>query len=337
MKLFHRVISCFIIFISIISAKTQALNKNALFIINNPAELNAADQLIVDKMSSMEINIVQSSAAEANIQAANDVDIILISSSILSSELTDSFASIAVPIITWEGGIYNTLKMCSDGAWGISTMSSDLALFSEPGHAIGNGLQATASIVSSTPQIYTIIKEDSLPAGAVKVAIIEDDLGDEQTVVFCYENGAPLVDGSSSPARRIGFFMHDHTATEMTDSGWKIFENAVMWALYGNATKVAERASAPQTSGLLKNYPNPFNPETTINYQVSKQANISIEIFDFAGKHVTTLRHGTISVGNHETTWHGTDERGQAVPSGVYFVRMIEGNRYDIRKILLTK
>ncbi len=69
---------------------------------------------------------------------------------------------------------------------------------------------------------------------------------------------------------------------------------------------------------LLRNYPNPFNPATTIAYEIPQQALVSVRIFDLHGALVRELLHETQAAGRHEVTWDGTDGDRSLVASGVY-------------------
>lgn len=78
----------------------------------------------------------------------------------------------------------------------------------------------------------------------------------------------------------------------------------------------------PQSISLSQNYPNPFNNTTTIPYQVNRPTDIKIEVYDTAGRRVTTLFDGKKMPGNHSETWNGTDSNGNTVSSGVYMLKV---------------
>jgi hypothetical protein len=93
----------------------------------------------------------------------------------------------------------------------------------------------------------------------------------------------------------------------------------------------------PETNSLGLNYPNPFNPETTIPYTVTNNAQVSITIYDIMGRKVATLVNQKRMPGTYTTRWNGVAENGDKVASGVYIVRMSINNRIYSRKILLLK
>ncbi len=93
------------------------------------------------------------------------------------------------------------------------------------------------------------------------------------------------------------------------------------------------------TSNLLGNYPNPFNPSTTINYNVLEDGiKVELTIFNAKGREVKTLVNGIIDIGLHEVIWNGDDENGNSVASGVYLYKMKHGGRYtSTKKMILLK
>jgi hypothetical protein len=89
--------------------------------------------------------------------------------------------------------------------------------------------------------------------------------------------------------------------------------------------------------GVLANHPNPFNPKTSIDYAVKAAGPASLRIYDSAGRLVTTLVDGVHSAGSHRAVWDGTDGAGNALPSGVYLVRLQSAGQQDSHKLLLAK
>ncbi|MCF6271241.1 MAG: T9SS type A sorting domain-containing protein [Melioribacteraceae bacterium] len=73
---------------------------------------------------------------------------------------------------------------------------------------------------------------------------------------------------------------------------------------------------------LLANYPNPFNPSTTIEYQTPTNANVKITIYNVVGELVKTIFEGNVSAGSHSVNWNAEDRSGNSVTSGVYFYRI---------------
>jgi len=92
-----------------------------------------------------------------------------------------------------------------------------------------------------------------------------------------------------------------------------------------------------KNTNLLANYPNPFNPSTTISFGVNEPAEVSIDIFNVRGQKVRSLVSGMYGVGVHNVVWNGLSDDGRAVGSGVYFYRMVAGDYSGVKKMLLLK
>ena len=89
--------------------------------------------------------------------------------------------------------------------------------------------------------------------------------------------------------------------------------------------------------GLSQNMPNPFNPKTTIAFSLSTPSDVVLEIFDVAGRKVTTLVDGQLPAGPYNAEWNGYSDGGERVASGVYFYRLTAGDRETSRKMVLLK
>ena len=97
----------------------------------------------------------------------------------------------------------------------------------------------------------------------------------------------------------------------------------------------------PQNVTLYPNYPNPFNPGTTIRFDVAASASgfsmVQLDIVDIGGRIVNTLVKEPLSAGSYAVEWDGTNQNGQAVPSGVYFYRLISEGVVQTRKLTLVR
>jgi hypothetical protein len=96
--------------------------------------------------------------------------------------------------------------------------------------------------------------------------------------------------------------------------------------------------ATPRVLALEQNYPNPFNPTTTIAFAVPDGAgDVEVAVYNLAGRLVRRLASGPFVPGRHLAVWDGTDGSGEAVASGVYFVRLASGERTATRRIVLLK
>ncbi|MFA6469967.1 MAG: T9SS type A sorting domain-containing protein [Bacteroidota bacterium] len=99
-----------------------------------------------------------------------------------------------------------------------------------------------------------------------------------------------------------------------------------------NLTSVPQNEAAPVSFELAQNYPNPFNPATTINFSLSKGANVSLKVFNMLGQEVATLVNGFNEAGSHSVSFNGAK-----LASGVYLYKLQAGNLTETKKMVLTK
>lgn len=94
----------------------------------------------------------------------------------------------------------------------------------------------------------------------------------------------------------------------------------------------------PMTNDQLTNYPNPFNPSTTISFNVTQTSSFAtIEIYNLKGQKVKNLTVSPFQSLTVSVVWDGTDQNGNPVSSGIYFARLIIGNKAINRKMLMIK
>jgi len=92
-----------------------------------------------------------------------------------------------------------------------------------------------------------------------------------------------------------------------------------------------------QTFRLNQNFPNPFNPTTTISYEIPVNAKIRLAVFDIRGQEIVTLAEGYKRMGHYQLQWSGLNHAGQSVSTGVYFCRLITGDTQQTIKMLYLR
>jgi len=93
----------------------------------------------------------------------------------------------------------------------------------------------------------------------------------------------------------------------------------------------------PLTHHLLGNYPNPFNPNTTIVFELQSTTSLNLSIYNIRGQKVVELIANTLPAGKHTVHWNGTDSNLQAVASGIYFYKLETPETIEYKKALLLK
>lgn len=93
----------------------------------------------------------------------------------------------------------------------------------------------------------------------------------------------------------------------------------------------------PKKYGLFQNIPNPFNPETIIQYQLPKKSKVRLEVYNIVGKLIKTLINKSQTAGYYTIRWNGNDKYGHPVASGVYLYKIMTEEFVQVRKMLLIR
>jgi hypothetical protein len=159
-----------------------------------------------------------------------------------------------------------------------------------------------------------------------------------QILIFDHITGIyRLLDGNSGSLRGV-FIMPDSPLTPFGDiNGDGNFEIVSMrenTVQIFNLQRVFinDEPTMPEGFILFPNYPNPFNAQTIIEYNLPEESNVTFDIYDLLGRKVATLREGLQSAGRHKTIW----DAGRS-SSGMYFYRLTAGKKSSVKKAILIK
>ena len=103
------------------------------------------------------------------------------------------------------------------------------------------------------------------------------------------------------------------------------------------APTTGEQLNIPEISSLYSNFPNPFNPTTTLKYGIAEEGPVTLRLYDVRGRLVRTLVDEIRGPGNYELIWDGTDGAGREVEAGVYLVRLKAVDRMHVQRMMLLK
>ena len=93
----------------------------------------------------------------------------------------------------------------------------------------------------------------------------------------------------------------------------------------------------PKEFALLGNYPNPFNPVTTLRFDLDYTSKVNVTVYNILGNEIITLQNGELVAGRHSIQWNANNTYGQKVPSGLYLYKVTSDNRILTGKMLLMK
>ena len=132
------------------------------------------------------------------------------------------------------------------------------------------------------------------------------------------------------------FFLDDYSYGSANDLGGMMMY-ASLDIDFGPFASTEDETVA-QVSYELCNYPNPFNPTTTISFSVAQTSSfVILDIYNLKGQKVKTLISDQLSTGKHSVVWDSRDDNDRQVGSGIYFYKLKSGNYQKVRKMILLK
>ncbi len=218
-------------------------------------------------------------------------------------------------------------------------------------------IMARVFVNDNTPFTFTIngvyagIPDDVLPGGEAVTAVREPHgwaIGEWPEgpvitsgsffLVFHWDPSSPDNPGVGEDQDNILYRSYWYS----TSSGWNLAADGewMMRTIVVTSTGVKEISGdgvMPAQFELVGNYPNPFNPSTEIEFLAPTAGNVSIEVYNIAGQLVKTVFNGSVEPGIRTVSWDATDNNGSKVTSGVYFYKLIAGDKVDTRKMVLVK
>ncbi|MCB0167915.1 MAG: hypothetical protein KDI79_27050 [Anaerolineae bacterium] len=213
-------------------------NPTILFI-GETRPLPARDQAIADHLSSLGYSLTVRHQTETKTSDANGQDLILISDSINSQNVSTKFRDVTAPVLTWEAGLFDDMSMASQGDYVDNQTQITLT---NAAHPLAAGLSGQVTGVTAPRRFFW----GTPGSNAIQIATVAGD--SSKVSIFAYETGTPMV-GLTAPARRVGFFNGD--GPNYTAESWRLFEAAVNWAL-----------NCETTAPLPTNTPSPANTPT---------------------------------------------------------------------------
>lgn len=129
------------------------------------------------------------------------------------------------------------------------------------------------------------------------------------------------------------------------NTGWAVGEHGtILHTKNGGYTSVegdGDVAQSPRDFSLAQNFPNPFNPRTTISYSLAKRSLVSLKVYNLLGQEIRTLVHRFQPSGSYTITWEGQTNSGRSLASGIYFYKLtVKRNETvvsETKKMLLLK
>ena len=191
--------------------------------------LNSSDNAVKTRLEALNCTVTVKDAASATTADANGKALVVISSTVNPTSVGTKFRTVAVPVITWESGLFNNMGMTgsTNKDFGTKTSQTQVSV-TNPTHPLAAGLSGTVTAVSAS-KTFDWGKPN---ANAITVATTAGDA--TKTAIFAYEMGA-VMPGLTAPARRVGLFLYDDTAASFNSNGTALLDAAIRWARGGGS------------------------------------------------------------------------------------------------------
>ena len=225
---------------------------------------------------------------------------------------------------------YNTIDAVSNGSVTLETDFQNVnSVILSPEIAIPFADEITTEFYIAYPHQYT-----NNPSLRLKAKMSDSDnwmtlwVSTDQTGMFCWTK--QTVD--------ITAFMASNTQFAFEVSGTPYADVSIDdFRIYTRTLTDIDDSIVKYDKVDLNNYPNPFNPETTITFSLPDKQHVRLSVYNIKGQKVASLINSACERGENSIVWKGIDDNGKDQASGVYFSRLEYGNKTEIKKMLLLK
>ncbi len=162
------------------------------------------------------------------------------------------------------------------------------------------------------------------------VSLEHTNVSDESWVPMSFDLGDYITLTSTVQLR---FIASDEGQNSLMEAA---VDDVLLNASWSIQTDVDESA-IPARLALGANFPNPFNPKTTLRFDLPEKGQVDLAVYDVRGRRVMTIASGMMNAGSYELIWNGVDEFGKPVASGVYFSRIAFGKEVLTNKMIMLK
>ncbi len=185
--------------------------------------------------------------------------------------------------------------------------------------------KGTGDITDENSYTYEMVYKDTYPPGNTRVYSVSFP-GDNMGVKW---GGSESHDMNNNRKSELLFVYEDGDSSQAF----------VVMLETNEVTGIALEPGKPYLDSyhLYANYPNPFNPSTTIRYEIPKNEYVKLVVYDMLGREVKTLFEGNQIAGSHQVVWDGTNNAGQPVSAGTYIYTLIAGGHRLSQKMQLVK
>ncbi|MBL8027240.1 MAG: T9SS type A sorting domain-containing protein [Fibrobacteres bacterium] len=182
-----------------------------------------------------------------------------------------------------------------------------------------------------------------LPNAITSQITITDNEGNALLRIGKYGNSDDPASGSNIPLSWPTSVAASEDYIYIADFGGNRIVRAKMVYVIDNYPEITKQGGVTTEDNLseiaapVKLQPNPFNPSTNISFMLTGKSRVRVEVYDAVGRVVNTIASDIMEKGSHSVQWNGRDSNGHVVSAGVYYIRLIAGNRESFHKAVFSK
>lgn len=284
--------------------------RNHVLFVANSTTLNAAELDVSNRLVSLGFFLTVKSASTAVTADANGKRLVVISETAPSATVSNRFTSVAVPVVTWEDGIYDDMKLTSTTAsTDFGTVASQTqVIMVTTNHVMATNLSGTITVASSS----TFPWGKPLGTNGIRIARLTGS-DTNRVAIFGYEQGSMMVGGFPAPARRATVLVPHSSSVMLNSNGYRLFDAAIRWAVETNRPPVVNLVSP--TNGSI------VTAGTTVTFTAQASDNDSgVKKVTFFGNAIRIGQATAITNGQYSLTVSN-------FPAGTY---MITAKAFDL-------
>jgi hypothetical protein len=250
----------------------------------------------------------------------------------------DSFgkmANVAGKVIPGMAGLNTDARLYLDAGSELPAIGDEIGIRVDlADYAEMKGYGLNVSFDAEVLEFVGVTSEDGLLGGGefASARVISESEGEIAVAAY----GETVTEGA------LDLNLVFRTRTEIENTYVEVTESEVRDGSYA-VNQVALPApvqiqTRPEAYALANNYPNPFNPATTIKYALPEAAFVTLEVYNVVGQVVSTLVADQQNAGRYVVQWDATNDNGHSLSSGIYFYRLQAGGEFlEVKKMLLLK
>jgi len=199
-----------------------------------------------------------------------------------------------------------------------------------------NGEIFLSTFVSKESAQADFIAEPTWGQPPLIVNFTDTSIGDIMSWEWDFENDGIIDSYDQNPSfiyNNQGTFSVHFTIIDSLEN-----EHTIIKENFINSYYVSAENDIPSYHQMLLNFPNPFNPSTTIEFSIPDDSKVELTVFNVKGQEIKILANSDFTEGNHSILWNGDDNSGKFVSSGIYYFRLnVNGSSEAVKKCLLLK